>query len=188
MFFFLPKRIVATSICVLFFYSGQSQKIYINGEETNRLLKWKDFTGKPAYIDRFAARIMWRINHKMVRDSTSSPFRYKSPQWEVHLYFDGNHSWVKGRQKTLDLLEHEQGHFNNGILCLQEITDSIRVPDYFISNTFFQFRQLVNKIEAKYRELDEEYDDETNHGLNRREQTRWNWHFRKYVKLVKLPR
>lgn len=97
-----------------------SQRIIINGEEVLRKLQWSDFSGKPDNASPFYAYTSWKLKSKM----NNVQFKGDSViinDFEVRLELDSVKSWVKTDKATDELLLHEQGHFNFGILSMNEI-------------------------------------------------------------------
>ena len=94
--------------------------------------------------------------------------------FEVTVELDSALAWVKMDKVSDELLMHEQGHFNIGILCGREILATLKQTRFEISNYRDQMQSIVQEILKKYIEMGNLYDSETNHFWNKKEQERWN--------------
>jgi hypothetical protein len=155
-----------------------SQKIIINGQETNRKLNWPDFTGKVDTSSPFFAYTHYNIKSKLgniriIGDSVNIG------NFEVTLELDPNKSWAKNDKVTSELLIHEQGHFNLGILAMKEILDRFKESKFTRSNYNTELQNIVNDALKKYNNMSVQYDEETNHSKNKQEQMKWNDFFSK---------
>lgn len=148
----------------------------------DRKLEWSDFQGSADNTSPFSAVTNWGVSFRYKVDSfhadTAFPFFQTSP------VFNNYSSWVKKNQKSNELLQHEQGHYDLAIICAEMMKEN------FISNTFLRSNlsikadsifqstlQLIKQIEVQY-------DDETNHMLNRDEQEKWNANIEKLLEKI----
>jgi hypothetical protein len=158
-----------------------SQKIIISGEETNRKLKWSDFTGKPDDKDPYFAYTNFNIrpviDKIMFRGDTVLVGKL-----EVNLELDPLKSWVKMDHVTDALLVHEQGHFDIGILCMRESLILLAQVKFTKTNFGSLPQQIVSDMLKKYSEMTERYDAETNHSANKDQQKKWNKFFEDELK------
>ena len=152
------------------------QKILVNGEESNGKLAWSDFTGKVDKSSSFNAFTAYKFNTKtesvkFVGDSA------KIIGFQVFLELDQKNSWAKKDKVTDDLLIHEQGHFNLGILSVREIMAKFKEAKFTKSNYNTLLQNIVNDVSKKYNELGIKYDAETNHSKDAEQQKKWNTFF-----------
>ena len=155
------------------------QRIIINGEETTRKLQWSDFTGKADESSPFFARTWWKINYKISKllvNVDTAALNDSDVKFEVEatLELDPEKSWIKKDKEADWLLEHEQGHFICGILCMNEFLASCKKTVFKFNNYQTALRDLFNRILKKYSDLGRQYDEETNHGLISKVQSRWS--------------
>lgn len=150
-----------------------AQKIFVNGQEGNRLLEWKDFEGKPDASSAFYALTWWTLGYRY-DNVTFKGNEAVLENMQVKLEFDGKKSWRKKGKETDALLQHEQGHFNIGILCLREIMESIDKAKLRKDNYNEVIKNIFSESLKKYHTLDAVYDRETNHSSITAEQERWN--------------
>lgn len=163
---------------LLIYLSCLSQKIIINGQETIRKLSWSDFTGKVDDSSPFFAYTYYDIkskggNIKIIGDSVNIG------NFEVTLELSPNKSWAKKDKVTSELLIHEQGHFNLGILAMKEMLDKFRESKFTRSNYNTGLQNIVTEALKKYNNMSVQYDEETNHSDNKQEQMKWNDFFSK---------
>lgn len=150
-----------------------SQKIIVNGEESNGKLTWEDFSGKVDNDVSFYAFTSYKFNTKVgdikfVGDSAIIN------GFDVILYFDHKKSWVKKGKETDALLIHEQGHFNVGILCVREIMRKFKEAKFTKANYNNLLKNIVSESSKKYNEMGLTYDEETDHSKNVEQQIKWN--------------
>jgi hypothetical protein len=153
-----------------------SQKIIISGQETSRKLSWNDFTGKIDDNSTFYAFTYYDLKYrwqgaKFFGDSVSVN------GFEVTLELNPARSWVKREKATDALLVHEQGHFNVGILCMNEILLNYKNATLTKDNYRNVLQTIFSEAMAKYHALGIKYDDETDHAKNKKQQSKWNAFF-----------
>jgi len=125
------------SILILLSLSLSAQTIIINGEQTDRPLRWDDFTGTPDYSTNLYAYTYWYVSYQW------APFQFKGDTAKLKVEVSPElerRSWKKADKVSDSLLEHEQGHFNTGRLfyrCISKKSQHgcsfpayLRVPDY----------------------------------------------------------
>jgi hypothetical protein len=138
-----------------------------------RDLKWSNFKVVPSLPDEDAhIDIGFTFPNK--------PFRKVDGAWMMAEEFELTVSPVakikEGANKTADLLSHEQGHYNIGIL-----TGEAMARDLMALSAPTQ-QGLVTAINAAFdlhrktrmKAIQEKYDDDTNHSQNAGEQKRWD--------------
>ena len=157
-----------------------AQKIIIEGNVGNRLLQWTDFKGKPNDSSPFFAYTAWKTNVKF------SGVQFEGERaiingFEMTVEFDANNSWVKKGKETADLLRHEQGHFDVGVLYMQEVLNSISSASFTKTGYKDEFQKFIKDIHQKYVAMGEKYDKDTNHSIKKEEQAKWNAFFEERV-------
>ncbi len=166
-------------ISLFTFTSGTalSQKIFINGNESNGKLKWADFTGKVDKKSTFNAftSYKYKTNFGGIQAKGDSII---INGFEVTLELDQPNSWAKTEKVTDELLEHEQGHFNLGILTMKEIIERVNQSKFTKDNFQNSIQKIMNEVSLKYREMGVKYDEETNHSIDKEQQQNWNIFFK----------
>ncbi|TXF77177.1 DUF922 domain-containing protein [Chryseobacterium sp.] len=159
-----------------------AQEIKINGIQRDGKLRWDDFPEKDDPNFSFDAYIKYYYTFNIPR------FKLKNNVFvpaEVvgTLQFNQNESWVRPGKQNDELLTHEQGHFNIGILTIREIMKELKSMRFqpHEKNPKSIFDGIVQKIKNKYNEMEKNYDLETNHSLDKENQEKWNSFFRKQL-------
>jgi hypothetical protein len=161
--------------------SLSAQKILIGALEGNRPLQWTDFKGSPDNSSPYFAYTAWKTNVKF------SGVQFEGDKaiingFEMSVEFDANKSWVKTGKETVDLLKHEQGHFDVGVLYMQEVLKTIAAASFTRAGYKEEFQKIIKDIHLKYVAMSEKYDAETNHSIKRDVQEKWNAFFGEKVK------
>lgn len=142
-----------------------------DGKEINRDLEWSDFVGAVDKSSKFDAFTVWRIS-----------YNYPSPKFNgdkaqvtvtVRLFLHSS-SWVRPNKKTDRLLNHERGHYRIGMICANEIEDTINSTDFDRDNYKTQIEELYREIIKEYADFEKQYDKETEHYNNQEQQDLWD--------------
>ena len=157
----------------VFVFHCNAQKIFINGQEGNRPLVWNDFSGKVDKSSEFNAVTYWGVKYNTATKKDGATGKFTATI-EFILEMDPKKSWVKKGKETDELLKHEQGHFNTGLLCLKELVAKTANLTEVSESSFGKIQTLFFEILAKYQKIDLQYDAETNHSENKIEQAKWN--------------
>jgi hypothetical protein len=155
---------------------AMGQEVIISGVNKNRLLTWADFTGTIDKSSEHDANTYWKIKYGF----TGVGFKGDTAKLQglyVKLELDKDHSWVKQNKATDNLLKHEQGHFDTGLLCLQELIDRLNNTVFFKADFMEKIKTAFSGILAKYTQMGITYDTETNHSKNEQQQDKWNIFF-----------
>lgn len=165
-------------ILLFAFQNTSAQKVFIRGEEGARPLTWNDFTGTPDEASPFFARTYWTSNFKF------NGVRYNGEAalldgFEFELYLNPQGSWVKTGKQTDDLLKHEQGHFNIGLLYMHEALKKMNAASFTRGGYQAEIQTLLGDLHKKYVEMGDRYDKETAHSVNKVEQQKWDAFFSK---------
>ncbi|MCX2739180.1 hypothetical protein [Pontibacter anaerobius] len=137
----------------------------------SRPLSWNDFTGSPSKPSKYAAAVFPGFSYEG---------RSEVVNGELHLYLDmkvyvlQSSSWVKPDSRDDYSLNHEQKHFDLVKLVAERFKKKITpeilsVEDY---NSIIQYHYIESFREMN--KLQEQYDNETQHGLNKVVQEQWN--------------
>lgn len=165
------------TFCLLFFISFFEnifcQQVIINGIDKNRLLTWSDFTGTPDKNSVHDANTYWKINYSF------SSINYKGDTadikgFAVKLELEKDRSWIKPGKETTNLLKHEQGHFDIGIICQQEFIQQVNKTIFLKPDFQKKIEELFSTIMIKYTLMGLKYDSETNHSKDQEKQDKWN--------------
>jgi hypothetical protein len=137
----------------------------------NRPITWSDFRATPRRGSRYAAEINPNFSYQ-------GQSRVMNGVVELTLVFKTfmvkSGSWVTAPALNEYALNHEQRHFDITRIITERFKnklnpDSLSIEDYN-SNVQYHFLESYREM-SRMQEL---YDEETNHGINRAAQERWN--------------
>jgi hypothetical protein len=179
------KIYLTVGLCLLAALSF-SQKVHVSayildkpqlpGSDTiyyslDRPLTWTDFQGVPERNNDAGA-------------VTSSGFGYGAGITQrgedtyinlgVYTYFSRSRSWKKPIIHTNYHLEHEQHHFDITMLGAERFCDAIKKAHFTNDNYKELISQIFDRIFNENTELQERYDNETEHSINEERQFAWN--------------
>jgi hypothetical protein len=171
-----------TIVCL----AGFSQRVYVKAnvvdKETSpssdtiyyamdRPITWDDFQGK-AEENSIAGAV------------TSSGFGYGAAitttedaiyiNLNVYTYFSRSRSWKKSMIHSDYHLEHEQHHCDITMLGAEEFCNAIREAHFTANNYKQLIAEIFDKMFNENTELQETYDSQTEHSINREMQFAWN--------------
>ena len=136
----------------------------------NNKLRWSDFAGPIDETSKYWARTNWRVAYKykaFFRKDTVTVDLIATPVLKAT-------SWVLPDKKSDELLVHEQGHFDFGLLVAAEFEKAIKSTVLLRSDYSQKISFIFNSIIGNVKQLEIQYDEETNHMKNKKEQLRWN--------------
>lgn len=150
-----------------------AQDVIIGGVNKNRPLIWDDFRGQPDNGSAYDANTFWNITYNINGISFKGDTA-KITRFSVILKLEESLSWSKPEKQTAVLLKHEQGHFDIGLICQQEIISLLNNTVLFKTNFKDKIPAIFSSTLQKYRLLQEKYDAETDHSKNQAAQDSWN--------------
>ena len=151
----------------------KDDRIYWNSDQ---LLLWKDFKGKPDKISR---------NSAMAHTGIKTNFVYENGvlQATVASYFRKNKSWVKKHfLSSEEGLKHEQGHFDLTEIYARKMRKQLLDRTFTLDNFQKDFKKIYDKNVKELDKVQEQYDEETNHHINKEVQKQWNSKIENYFK------
>jgi len=175
----MPLKKILSTLTLLYCLQTSAQKTIINGEETSRPLKWDDFTGQPDNASPYFAYTYWNTTYRY----DAFVFKGDTVKWQVQVTLElGKNSWRKKDKVTDTLLRHEQGHFDVGTLCVMEMQQRINNTVFLKNNYQAKLSSIIKEVVDKYKKLEVQYDEETNHYANREQQWKWDTFFAEKIK------
>jgi len=93
-------------------------------------------------------------------------------------------SRVTSATMLAEILKHEQGHYNIAFMEQQELLRTVS-HTVFYGNYRAVADAIFNRIDAKYKQLNTDYDNDTQNSTNRVQQQSWDAYFKK--KLEYMP-
>ncbi len=109
--------------------------------------------------------------------------------FNIKLNVDHARSWldmdrISSDEMLAEVLKHEQGHYIIAYMEQQELLRTVG-RTHFGSDYQSRAQQIFDRIDAKYQQLNKDYDQDTQHMNNHRQQVSWNKYFQK--KLEYMP-
>jgi hypothetical protein len=135
-----------------------------------RKVKLDDFLTVEKRKSKYSGQIFTSMGYQStVRMSNDTVYL----NMEIKVYQIKGMSWIIEEAKTKYVLDHEQTHFNISQLVAEKFKQHIK--DEAITPTDYDSRIQYLYIEyfRKIYQLQSQYDSETEHGLNKNEQGRW---------------
>ena len=136
-----------------------------------RSLSFNDFQAKPPQNTRFQAAIFPSFGYDIQREFKEG---FIQVQIILKVYMIRSASWAFPMIKSNYSLNHEQRHFDLVKLISERfkaklISEKLSPDNYegIINFEYLEFYRLMNKLQQNY-------DQETNHGINKAKQDEWN--------------
>jgi predicted secreted Zn-dependent protease len=106
----------------------------------------------------------------------------------VRMTMNNYKSWIdrsriNSQEQLAEVLKHEQGHYTIAYLEQQEVLRAIE-HTRFTYNYNAEAMNIFNRIDAKYRQLNQDYDEDTEHMVNRQQQHSWDIYFAKRLQYM----
>jgi len=163
-----PKLAKAVKVVIQDYHEKpEGDTIYYN---VNRPLTWNDFQEKPPG-GKYAATVFPSLGFDEKREIESGIIKL---HLAIKVYVPKSACWVKDNDRTDYTLNHEQRHFDLVKIVGKHFEQKIRalkIPvtncDGLINFEYYESFREMNRLQ-------DQYDDETQHGINTFEQERWN--------------
>ena len=143
---------------------AQSQDEEVLEWNASQPLSWTDYKAAPnPESDAVASTTTYlSINYTI----TSSSFNYK-----IYSRFSKTRSW--GLHKTAYILSHEQGHFDIAEVFARKLYK--KMSEYKFNRRTYQkdLKKIYDEVTDEKEEIQNSYDEETNHSINRKKQAEW---------------
>lgn len=174
---------IFTVILVLVFANHGYVERFSYAEKSK--LEWSDFRGEPKQKSDFDASVNTGITYQW---SISKDFGNIELKYDVDSFCYPSLSWVKKEQSTTYLLLHEQLHFDISELHARIMRKKLK--EYKPSNNVRKdLNMMYKRVERMRVNMQEQYDDETDHSKNKESQSKWEnkvknlmWYYRNYAK------
>jgi len=108
--------------------------------------------------------------------------------FDIRLILNKDKSWIDMRRVTSDamlneILKHEQGHYMIAFMEQQELRRTLG-KTVFRDDYKYTAQDIFNRIDAKYKKLNVDYDADTQHMLNREQQHSWDLYLNKQLEFM----
>jgi len=177
--FRLVRLIFGAALCLFVVNSAKAQSYH--------LLTMDDFLGMPRETTRGGV---------IAYTNCSIDFHYEAHKernyyrldFNIQLTLNTNKSWMDKRRVTsnemlAEILKHEQGHYFIAYMEQQELIRAVS-KTVFYADYQSAAQRIFNTIDAKYKQLNQNYDDDTQHMLNRQQQQSWDAYFKKRLEFM----
>ena len=113
---------------------------------------------------------------------------YYRLDFNIRLILNNNKSWIDRRRVTSEamlneILKHEQGHYIIAFMEQQELLRTVG-RTVFYDDYSSEARRIFDDIDAKYKQLNKDYDTGTQHMLNREQQKSWDAYLNKQLEFM----
>lgn len=137
-------------------------------------LTWDDFKAKSSNSGGYAALTYTVIT--LDYDVNSNGQTY-NPTFTVKCAFQRSKSWVNRKDKksqTPEILAHEQLHFTIAEITARKLRRNLKVQQY-TKNYKNEIKEIYNKTLDEGEKMQQRYDKETNHSIDKEAQKRWSY-------------
>lgn len=154
--------------------------------QPHRMLTVNDFQGAPQANGRgVIAYTNCTIDFKYQASRNGGNYILHA---NVRLYMNNYKSWmdrsrITNADQLAEVLKHEQGHYTIAYLEQQEVLRAIE-HTRFTYNYNAEAMVIFNRIDAKYKQLNQDYDEDTEHMVNRQQQHSWDIYFTKRLQFM----
>ena len=137
----------------------------------NRKLTWEDFKGTPKTVTNVNTAALTYCGFGF---QTNRVTMFNKTKIFTLNTFTTNLSWVRPDQKyRTDLLEHEQGHFDLCEIYTRQLRKRLEEKKLTAFNLNTDANVIFKEVYAWYLERQEQYEKETEYGLDRKNQIEW---------------
>jgi len=129
-----------------------------------RKLTWNDYWASPDPNSDAAASTTTYLTISYNITNTNFSFKIESK-------FSKSRSW--GLYKTAYILSHEQGHFDISEIFARKLYKKMLEYKFDRKNYQKDLKKIYQDILDEKKEMQEKYDSETNHSINKEKQAEW---------------
>ncbi len=160
----LLKRIFSFLLIMLPFIAiGQYKEGTIAWSEDRRLT-WKDYEAQPNPDSDAAALTTTYLGIQY-------SFNREGFSYNIECSFAPKSSW--GLHKTAYILGHEQGHFDLAEYFARKLNKKMKNYRFNKNSYEKDLKKIYNDIVDEKEDMQNQYDDETNHSINKEKQADW---------------
>lgn len=139
--------------------------------QTDQLLSWDNFKGKPVEGTDAAALTHAGFGLKLMfrRVETTSQLVIS-----VSCSFSQKDSWVKSGNKTSYILNHEQRHFDIAYIHTKLFMEKLKITPFTNTNYGALIEKIYSETAADMSKTQNQYDAETSHSRIPANQAKWD--------------
>ena len=150
----------------------------VQKKSKKKQITWLDFKGKPNYNSSWQAETYWNISYNYKTTEIQNNDKKVIVSVKGGCTFLSKLSWVKIKSK--ELLNHEIGHYNIGLLCWRDFKYRINLISEFDKNSYkTQIDNIFRNTLKIYLEIEKIYDENTQHMANKKNQEIWDYLIKK---------
>lgn len=151
-------------------FFAQTENLETFSWKEDKKLQWSDFRAQPKLGTRAAALSATGIGFGFSMQKTGN--KVTSFEAQVDCLFYPTESWYKPKIATTRVLIHEQFHFNITELFARKFRYSISKikPSSDLRKVLSALYKDISKASL---EMQKQYDEETNHSVNKEKQIEW---------------
>ncbi|OCX51157.1 hypothetical protein BEL04_20835 [Mucilaginibacter sp. PPCGB 2223] len=147
-----------------------------------RRLAASDFQGVPSAGNQALAYTDCDVKYTYQATGRNNSY---SVDFNVQLVFNRDKSfihlnWIKDQDMLLQVLRHEQGHYNIAYLMRAELYRAFRQAHY-TANYAQEIGAIFRQVDAKYQKINADYERQTMHMQNDIKQEEWNAWFSRAI-------
>jgi len=161
--FFNPAILLFIMALPMIAWAQNKEEELLDWSET-RKLTWADYKARPNPASDAAASTTTYL--AIDYDISSRHFSYK-----IESRFSKSRSW--GLHQTDYILSHEQGHFDIAEIFARKLHQEMSA--YRFNERTYQkdLKKIYGEITKEKEEIQNQYDRETNHSINKAKQAEW---------------
>lgn len=154
----------------------------ISKAQPYRHLAPRDFAGAPPTDSYFAAYTCCYVHYSYTTTRHNGIYNVG---FDVQLEFNGQKSYIRFDQinnnTTLtDILDHEQGHYNIAWLMRNELY-TVLSHHHYTANYEYEIASLFRGVDIKYHKMNDDYESQTLHMTNHKNQLKWDTWFNRQL-------
>lgn len=169
-------RVFLAMLGFLFLLDNVQEKERMPWQE-DQPLSWSDFKGKSQSTASYAASTSSGLSQKYTVDGQGYLVRAKIT---INANFYPEYSWYNPEFISENTLAHEQLHFDITELHARMLRKEI-ASFLFTSNSALEIKKIYRDMENKRQLMQAQYDEQTQHSLDRIQQDLWE---QKIVKML----
>ena len=134
-------------------------------------ITWDEFKGSPDRNSEFIA-----MTYSGIKIKYEYRTRKGVTEAKVHLcpYMDINQSWFKPEGHNDPTLAHEQRHFDITAVVARQFAEELKKRKFTVQSFPSEIKLLHKEYIDKLAEMQQQYDEETEHGIKPDKQAMWD--------------
>ena len=144
--------------------------------KAGRGLIWSDYKGNP---DQGSDAAALTATYLAIEYNISE----KGFSWKIQCRFSKTRSW--GKSRTDYILQHEQGHFDIAEIFARKLNK--KMTEYRFNKNSYRndLKKIYDSITVEKEDLQNQYDNETDHSRKKEEQAKWRKKIEEMLKELK---